>query len=508
MALTRAAESLTTRTVQAAQWRFVGAVVGAVSQLVVGVLLARLLTPADFGVSALAYVVLGLAQPLGDLGLGSAVVRQAGLTDRHIRAAFTCSVIVGVAIAAAMAVAAPLGAVAMRDARVAPVLRALSAGIAVRSTAVVAEALLRRHLDFRRQFVIESASYLLGYGGVAVSLAMLGHGVWSLVYGGLVQTFTASIAQLAVVRHPIRPLLAAPELEELLGFGIGAAVSACVNYAALNGDYVVIGRLMGAFNLGLYSRAYGLMNLPHNYAGGLMSAVMFPAFAQVQETPARVRAGYLAVTRLTAMIAGPAMATMAIVAPHLLPALCGPQWTGAVVPLQILSVAGYFRALYHLGGVVAHSVGRVYGDLWRQISYAAAVVGGTLAGSRYGLPGVAVGVSVAILYMFVATGHLALSATGTHWRQYWRVQVDALVAAALTGGVALVVRLLLETTRVSDASIALAVVAAAAVPWSLRTSRLLGEPEFESLRAGLPRRAVRLIDTVGGFPGAVRERGR
>ena len=508
MALTRPAESLTTRTVHAAQWRVVGAVVGVVSQLVVGVVLARLLTPADFGVSALAYVVLGLAQPLGDLGLGSAVVRQPGLTDRHIRVAFTCSVLVGIAIAAAMAVAAPFGAVAMRDARVTPVLRVLSVGIALRGTSVVAEALLRRNLDFRRQIIIECASYLFGYGGVAVSLAVLGHGVWSLVYGGLAQTFMASIAQLAVVRHPIRLLLAAHERQELLGFGVAAAVSGCVNYAALNGDYFVIGRLMGAFNLGLYSRAYGLMNLPHNYAGGLMSAVMFPAFAQVQEEPARVRTGYLAVTRLTAMIAGPAMATMAVVAPHLLPALYGPQWTGAVVPLQILTLAGYFRALYHLGGVVAHSVGRVYGDLWRQISYAAAVIGGTLAGSRYGLPGVSVGVSVAILYMFVATAHLALGATGTHWREYWHVQFDALVAAAFTGAIALVVRLLLETARVSEVAIALAVLGAAAVPWSLRTARLLGEPDFASLRAGLPPRAVRFVEALGGSRGDARERGR
>jgi O-antigen/teichoic acid export membrane protein len=200
------------------------------------------------------------------------------------------------------------------------------------------------------------------------------------------------------------------------------------------------------------------------------------------------------VTRLTAMIAGPAMATMAIVAPHLVPALYGPQWTGAVVPLQILSLAGYFRALYHLGGVVAHSVGRVYGDLWRQISYAAAVIGGTLAGSRYGLPGVAVGVSAAIVYMFVATGHLALGATGTRWRDYTRVQVDALVVTAFTGATALVVRLLLEAVRVSDVLSALVALVAAAVPWGLGMLWTLGEAEFESLRVRLPRVCCRLVE--------------
>jgi len=508
MTLTPAAESLTTRTTRAAQWRISGSVVGAVSQLVVGVLLARLLTPADFGVTALAYVVLGLARPLGDLGMGSAIVQRAGLTDRHVRTAFTFSTLMGLVVVAVLVVVAPLGAAVMRDANVTPVLRVLSAGFAIRGTAVVADALLRRHLDFRRQVLIETASFVLGYGGVAVSLALLGHGVWSLVWGGLLQTLLWSGAQLVVVRHQVRPLLAWRELEDLLGFGGAAAVSACVNYVALNGDYFVIGRLMGAFNLGLYTRAYGLMNLPHTYAAGVMSSVMFPAFAEVQGEPARVRSGYLMVTRLTAMIAAPAMTTMAIVAPHLVRGLYGPQWTGAVVPLQILSIAGYFRALYHLGGVVAQSVGRVYGELWRQVTYAAAVIGGTIVGSRYGLPGVAVGVSVAIVYMFVATSHLALNATGTPWRLYLRIQLGALVTAGVTCGVALFVRLLLEAWQASSAIITLAVLAGAAVPWSVATLWSLGASEFESLRASWPRWCVRLVATLRRRPRVGQERRR
>src|SRR5262245_27683469 len=317
MTVTPAAESLATRTTRAARWRLASSVVGAACQLVVGLLLARLLTPADFGVAALAYVVLGFAQPLGDFGLGRAVMRQPGLTDRQIRAALTCSLLGGLVVASGMVVAAPLGAAVMRDPRVAPVLRVLSVGIAVRSTTVIAEALLLRQLDFRRQFMIETSSYLVGYAGVAVTLALLGYGVWSLVWGGLAQTLVTSIAQLMAVRHPSRPLLATRELRDLLGFGLGATASACVNYVALNGDYFLIGRLMGAFNLGLYTRAYGLMNLPHTYASGVMSGVMFPAFAQMRQEPARVRSGYLLVTRLTAMIAAPAMTTMAVVAPHL-----------------------------------------------------------------------------------------------------------------------------------------------------------------------------------------------
>jgi len=281
-----------------------------------------------------------------------------------------------------------------------------------------------------------------------------------------------------------------------------------VNYVARNADNFVVGRWMGAASLGLYNRAYNLMSLPHTYGASVMTSVLFPVFAQAQGNQERVRRGYLLLTQITAMVAGPAMATMAIVAPHLVLTVYGPKWTGVVRPLQILCMAGYFRALYHLGGVVAQSVGLVYAELRNQAIYAVMVIGGALLGSRQGLSWVAAGVSVAIVYMFVATAHLALSATGTQWREYFRVQVDALVVSAFTGAIALVVRLLLEAAGVSDASIALVALAAASVPWGLRTVWLLGKPEFESLRAGLPRPARRLVERLDPRRRAAREGGR
>lgn len=489
-------ENLTDRTTRATQWRLGSVAVGGVSQLATSVVLARLLTPSDFGVVALAFVVLGFARPFADLGVGAAVVQRADLTDRHIRTAFTFSMLLGVAVAAVVAAAAPLGAVVMRDPSVTSILRALSVVFAIESTAVVAGAILRRRLDFKRQFFVDSSSNVLGFGAVAVGLALLGHGAWSLVWGALVQTVLAASAQLAVVRHSVRPLLARRELADLSYFGFGSTLNACLSYVALNGDNFVVGRWIGAASLGLYGRAYALMNLPYTFFASVMTSVLFPAFAQVQGEPARLRRAYLLVTQLTAMVAGPAMGLLAIAAPHLVSSLYGPQWTGVVVPLQILCVAGYLRALYHLGGVVARSVGWMYTWLWRHAVYAVLVIGNALVGSRYGLEGVAAGVSLAILYMFVATGQLALRATGTSWRLYLRVQLAAFVVAGATCTVALAIRLVLETSNASSAAIALAVVAGSAVPWSLGLLWTLGEPGLEQLRAHLPGFGVRLVGTL------------
>jgi PST family polysaccharide transporter len=491
-----ASDSLAARTASAAQWRLAGTVLTISLQLGVGVVLARLLAPGDFGIVALASVVLGLSTLLGDLGMGVALVQRSVVTERHVRTAFTFSVLLGLGVTAIVMTASPLVAAAMREPALTSVLPALALGFGVRSVAVVAGASLRRRLDFRKLMIIETSSSILAYGGVALTLAFTGYGVWSLVWGGLIQAALASSLQLVVVRHAIRPLLAKSELRELLRFGTGATMSACANYVALNGDSVVVGRLLGAASLGLYNRAYNLMNLPQTYATGVMSSVLLPAFARLQDEPQRLRRGYVLTTRLAAVVTGPVMGGMAIAAPHLVPALYGPQWSGTVLPLQILCIAGYFRALYHLGGIVAQSVGRVYSEFRLQLLYAVLIVTGVAFGARFGLAGVAIAVTIAILYMYVAAARLALGITGIPWSSYLANQMPALVITALTCAIALAIRFGLERVGTSSALITLALVAGCAAPWSLGVLWQLGDRDFVPLRARLPGPCLRAADRL------------
>jgi PST family polysaccharide transporter len=489
-------DNLTDRTARATQWRFASAIVGALSQLAIGVLLARLLPPADFGLVTLALVVIGFVRPLGDFGVGNALVQRLTVTDRHVRAAFTFSMALGVALALLLVIAAPAGAILLRQPEVTRIVRVLAAGLAVGAAGGVAGALLRRQLDFKRLFFIDTSSYIIGYGGLAVLLALSGYGVWSLVWGSLLQTVIGAAAQFLMVRHSIRPLVGGRELRELLGFGLGATANSSVNYVALNADNFIVGRLIGPAGLGLYARAYSLMNLPFTYVAGVLSGALFPAFAHVQAERERLRRGYLLATALTAVVAAPAMGTMAIVAPHLVVTLYGPQWAGVVTPLRILCLAGYFRALYHLDGVVIQSVGWVYRELFRQAIYAVLVIVGALVGSRYGLGGVAAGVSVAIFYMFVALGRLALRATSTRWTRYLSIQRAALITTAITSGVALVVRLTFEALQMSSTVTTFAVLAAAAVPWSAGVLWTLAGADFSALRHRLPGWCVSLIEAL------------
>jgi len=491
--------SLADQAARAAQWRFAGTLVGAAARFTIGVLLARLLPPVDFGIFALALVVTGLAQPLGDLGIASAVIQRRDLTPRHIRAAFSFSVAVGFLIAIVLVLGAPLVALLVRDVRVTPVLRLLSLGFAVQGFSVVAAGLLRRRLDFRRLFYIDTVSYVLGYGGAAVTLAVLGFGVWSLVWGSLVQTTLSSAWQIVAARHPVKPLAAGPELGELLSYGVGAGASSIANYLAVNADNFLVGRLLGATSLGLYARAFNLMNLPYVYVASVLSGVLFPAFAQIQTDIPRLRRGYLTMTRLTAVIAGPSMVALAIAAPFLVPTLYGPAWTGVVFPLQILCAAGYFRSLFHVGSIVAKSVGRVYSDLQRQVGYAIFVMIGAIAGSSFGLPGVAIGVSVAIAFMFMATGQLALDITRTSWTEYLRAQRAAIVTTTVVALFAIGARVPLEQIHARPGFITAGTLIAASLPWSVSLLWHLGEPDLAQIAGELPAELTHLVRFVRGI---------
>lgn len=456
-------ERLATRTLNAARWKFAGSVVQGVLQFGVGVLLARLLHPSDFGVVALALVVIGLAGMLADLGLGPAIVRHAPLTARHVRVAFTVSVALGTAIALLLLGIAPLVTRAVRTPALVDVLRVLAPVFVLGGLGSAARALLQRALDFRRLFVVDAISYGVGYAGVAVTLALSGLGVWSLVAGTLVQAALASGLALAMVRHSVRPLLARAEWRDIAGFGMGVSANQIVNYAARNGDNLVAGRWLGAAPLGLYSRAYNLMTLPQTYVAAVASSVLYPAFAEARADPDKLGRAYLLAVQITALATAPVMAGMIVAAPHLVTGLYGAEWAGAALPLQVLCAAGLFRAVYHLAGALTQATGRVYAELRRQVGYALLVVVGSLIGLRWGLLGIATAVSGAVVYMYVVMAQLSLGILQRSWRDFLDAQRAGVLVAAVVAVATLGTRIVAERMDASSGWTLLALVVAGAI---------------------------------------------
>ncbi len=366
-------DTLSRRAFTGGQWRVASLGVQGVLHLVVGVVLARLLLPADFGLAALALIVIGFATMVGDVGVGAAVMQRLVVTTAHLRVAFTLSVLAGVVIAGALFGIAPLIAILAKSPAVTPVLRVQSIVFIATGVGTVARALLQRRLDFRRLFAVDLISYLLGYALIAIGGALLGFGVWSLVFGSLVQSWLASVLSAVSARAPVKPLIAKQEMRDLLGFGVGVTVNGVIAYVGRNGDNFLVGRFLGTTALGLYSRAFNFMMLPINYLTSVIPTILIPAFAEIQLDKARVGRGYLMGVQTAALITAPVMVWIIVSAPHLIIGVYGERWAGAVLPLQLLAAAGVPRAMLGLAGAVAQACNRVSSEMPLQIGFALAI---------------------------------------------------------------------------------------------------------------------------------------
>ncbi len=423
---TPSSNQLVDRTLGGFFWIFSGTGAQAAFQFLTLIVLARLVTPEDFGVVNAAMVVIGFSMIFAHLGVGPALVQRDNLEERHLRTGLTISLLFALLLTVLIIVTAPLIAGFFRIEALTHVLRVLAFVFPLQAVAVVGESLLQRHLKFRVMAMIQVFSFLLGYGLVGIGLALLGLGVWALVGAHLSQNLLTMAMVLIKQPVPLRLQFERKAFQELLYFGSGFTLAKIGNYIALQGDNLVVGRWLGPEALGLYGRAYQLMVMPATLFGQVMDKVLFPAMAKVQNEQERLaktfRRGVAAVGLLTL----PLTAGVVILAPEIILVLLGENWTAAIVPLQILALGTLFRTSYKISDSLVRAKGAVYRRAWRQWVYAGAVLSGAYAGHYWGLTGVAVGIVSALLLNFILMAALSLDLTHIPLKQFLAAHLPGL----------------------------------------------------------------------------------
>src|SRR5437764_700628 len=358
---------LTHQTLGGLVWIGGGKVVYAGLRLLVVAIMARLLSPADFGIVGAALVVVGFSAIFSQLGLAPAIVQRPVLERRHLEAAFSASVLLGLLLGVLLWVSAPFAARFFHIAGVEPVLRVLAWIFPLDGLSAIAESQVQRELRFRWLATMEVLTFVLGYGVVGVVLALLGAGVWALVTAQMAQTALYTII-LVVTRPPaVRLLPDRAALGELMYYGGGFTASKIANYFALQVDNLVVGRWLGATALGFYGRAYELMAGPPHLLGDAVDRVLFPAMASIQTDTRRLADAYRRGVALMGLIMLPASLVLFIVAPELILAMLGPRWTAVVTPFQILALGMFLRTSYRISDVTARATAAVYHRAWRAL---------------------------------------------------------------------------------------------------------------------------------------------
>ncbi|GAA4554001.1 lipopolysaccharide biosynthesis protein [Pseudonocardia xishanensis] len=438
--------NLTARTARGFAWAFTGSVGQAVLQILATIVLARLLTPEEFGSVAAALLVVGLTQLVTQLGVAAALVHRRELTDRDVAAAFWFSMALSVVMAVLLATLAPVlnGLVGLpADATLLPL---LSLALVLAGAIAVPTGLLQRELRFRPMATVDLLAAGPALIGVSVVLALTGLGPAALAWAEVAAAAVKAVGYLALARPSVRlDRTAWSRLRPMLNFGSGYSLTQLGNWFALNADNLVVANVLGTAPLGVYTRAYNLLNEPANVIGGAADKALFPAMARVRDDGERLRAAYVRTSSLVTLATAPAAVLLFVLAPEVVHVLLGAQWGAVVLPVQVFALVLLPRTSYKISTSLTRATGAVYRAAWRQWLYAVEVVVFTLVGARFwGVNGVAVGASVAIVLHFLVMLHFSARVSpglmGAVLRMYLK-HVPAVVAVALAvWGAAAVVR--------------------------------------------------------------------
>jgi O-antigen/teichoic acid export membrane protein len=382
-------------------WKLVSQVAIQVTRLAVGITLARLLTPHEFGLAAMALVVTAFVIPFADMGLGAALVQRKTIDETDRSTVFWASVGAGVSLSLIGVAVSPLIAKFYGDDAVAPLVSVLCLSFAITSLGATQRSLLARAMNFRSLELRTMAGTVAGGVG-AVVVAAMGYGAWAFVTLELVFGVVSTALLWTIV--PWRPQLrfGRENFRDLSGFGVRALGGASFTNLTKNADNALIGRYIGAHALGLYAFAYNLMLASLMRIVAPIQQVIFPALSRIQHDRRRLADWWIKGTRLIAATSGPILTTVLITAPDLVPLVFGKQWQPAVRIVQLLCLAGIVQCLVTLNDVALKAVDAVKLFLrFAGISFAINL-GAFIIGLHWGVNGVAAAFAIATAFLGVA----------------------------------------------------------------------------------------------------------
>lgn len=396
-------------------------------------ILARLLSRDDFGLVALAVVAINYLAVVKDLGLGIALIQRREDVNEAANTVFTLNLIFGIFLSLILIPIAPLVADYFKDPMVVPVLRWLGLSFFIGAIGSVHVIWLMRELDYKRKMIPDMSSALVK-GVVSIGMALAGYGVWSLVFGQLCGVLTSVVLFWVIV--PWRPRFSLnPKItRSLISYGSSILGSDILSVSIDNLGYIIIGRLFGTVELGVYTLAYRLPEMLLIGNLWIMASVTFPAFANIQKDSDNLRRGFLGTVRVVGLIAVPICLGLIIAADPIIRVVFGNQWVDAIPVLRVLALYALVTSIgYHVGDVYK-ATGRPNILLKMTILTLVLMIPSLLIGSRFGLAGIAWGYVIVIFIERVISLFLA-----TRFIEISLVEIFAQLIPSIKGGLVMAV---------------------------------------------------------------------
>jgi O-antigen/teichoic acid export membrane protein len=462
-----------------------------VSRLVVGVILARLLTRDAFGVAGMALVIAAFVSLFADLNLGSALIQRDRLSEADRSTTFWTTL--GLGLLLAVAGAALSGQVADFFGRpeVGPLFAALSASFALAGLCSTQNALLTRELAFRSLQIRQIGATLAG-AVTGVTLAVAGAGPWAIIGMTLAAEATSGIVLWGASPWRPRLIYSLASLRDTVRFGSKLFGASILSYLSLNGDNLLIGRFLGSVALGTYSVAYNLMSIPMSMLATPISQVAFPALSRLKSDRDRLRSAWLRGKRISSLFIAPAFIGLIVIAPDLVPAMFGSKWNPAIPVVQILCLGLVTQAIGTLNWTMLIALGEGGMYFWLNALEGVATFAGFAVGLHWGIIGVATSFAIVKWPLTVLDTHFAARAVSVPTGDALRAAIyPALPLSLATAGVTYLTRVELRAAGVPELARVGVAIAVACITYAVLV-RLVDAELFAEVKSLLPRRFAAL----------------
>jgi len=402
-------------------------------------IVARKLTPADYGVVAMVTSITALFLVFSDFGLTLVTVQRPTVTQAQLSTLFWVNVAFGMLLGLLTAGMGPVLVWFYDDPRLLSITLLLALMFPILSLGLQHQALLKRNLKFiRLSFVRLSGT--AGGAIVSIVLALCGFGYWALVWQLIGYVIVQTVCSFLALRWlPGRPSRC-EDLRSMLGFGGYLSVHGLVGYLAGNIDKVLLGRCWGPAVLGLYANAFNLMTRPITLAAHSVGEAAIPAMSRSATTPGGMTPTYQRTFSLTCLLGLPACVVGILWADDVVLTLFGAQWTEAIVILRILFIAAIPRMLIASTGWIYIACGKPRRMLIWELSWSPLVIAAFVVGLPYGAQGVATGLAIAHWIAFVPGFAYCFRDTPFRAEHVWRSALAPLIVALVAASAAIVVQ--------------------------------------------------------------------
>jgi teichuronic acid exporter len=378
------------KSIAAVFWVLIDKAGGSLINFVVTLLLARLLTPADFGLVAMVFVFFELSSVFVESGFSTALIRLKTISDLDKSTTFIFNLVAAVVLYTALFAAAPAIARFFDQPSLELIVRVMGLSMIITAFSIVQRSVLVQEIDFKTQTKIRFIAVILS-GAAAILLARQGWGVWSLVVRYLLQDIadTLLIWTFKPARFALR--FSWESFRRLFGFGSNILAAAVLDKFFTQVYKLLIGKLFAAATLGFYTQAGAFTNMVINTLFRTVQNVTFPVLSKIQDDREKLKDGYRKILRLSTFVIMPALVILGVLAEPVLTVLVGKKWLPSVPFLQLLCISG---VTYHLSSINLNMLlvlGRSDLSLRLEFAKKMIIVSGILIGLKFGIYGLVIG---------------------------------------------------------------------------------------------------------------------